>query len=129
MGSSNPLEKIGGGIEDAWNSVKEDPVDALTSAIMSMGTSGFSEVLQRTRDDQRDQAEGMAEKDQGRIDAATKAADARARDMAVKDLDPVALERRRRAQLRGANGRNSTILTDSSSLGTAELGQKTLLGL
>lgn len=71
----------------------------------------------------RDQAEGRADKQiqQAQI------AEARAKDVAVKNLDPLALARRARGSTVG--GRQSTILTSANQLGLGETYQKQLLGL
>jgi len=127
MGSSNPVNKIEEGFKDAIGSIEDDPLGTLTSAL-SMGTSGFNEVYEtgtRAREDQRDQAAGMAEKEQNRAAAA----ESRAIDASVKETDAIALERRRRAAVATNNGRSGTILTSGTSLGSADVARKTLLGM
>ncbi len=79
----------------------------------------------RIRDDQRDQAAGMAEKEQNKADAA----EARAVNASVKDVDPLAMERRRRATLATNKGSSATNLTAGRGLGSADVSYKTLLGL
>ncbi len=113
----DPIKKINEGAKDLYGSIKDDPMGALTSA----ATLG----IRRAREDMRDQAAGMAEKEQ--IRAAE--AEARAVDASVKDLDPISLERRRRAALAANKGRAGTILTAGTSLGSADVGRKVLLGL
>jgi len=129
MGSSNPVKKITDGAEDLYGSVKDDPLGALSSAAGQVtGTQLLSVGMQsgtRVRDDQRDQAAGMAQKEQERAAAA----EARAIDASVKDLDPIALERRRRAAVATNQGRGGTILTSGTSLGSADVARKTLLGM
>lgn len=96
-----------------------------TSANIPSTSVGTLNTAKRTREDMRDQAAGMADKEM----AAAAAAEARAVDASVKDLDPIALERRRRAALAANNGRAGTILTAGTSLGAADVGRKVLLGL
>lgn len=127
MGSSNPVNKVIEGAKDAWGSVKDDPFGTLLSAA-SMGTSGFNEAYEtgtRAREDQRDQAAGMAEKEQNRAAAA----EARAVDASVKEIDAIAVERRRRAAVAANQGRSGTILTSGTTLGSADVARKTLLGM
>ena len=119
------LENTGGG-NDLINSITEDPARFLLAA-GNTATSAIEAPLilaKRARQDQKDQAEGRADKQiqQAQI------AEANARDVAVKEMDPMALARRARAQLAGANGRSSTILTNNQ-LGTGDVYQKQLLGL
>lgn len=131
MGSSNPVKKITEGAKDLYGSVKEDPMGSLLSAAI-LGTSGFNETYKtgvRVRDDQRDQAAGMAKTEQDRMRAESARDSTRAIDRSVKDLDPVALERRRRAAVANNQGRNGTILTSGASLGSADVARKTLLGM
>lgn len=139
-GVSKVVDKVTGGAEDLWGSVKDDPLGALvTAGTLGMGTAVVNGAVQtgtRVRDDQRDQAEGQAESEQRRADAAMAAqradaarAEAQAVDRSVKDADPIAIERRRRATLAGRNGREGTILTGGMSLGSADTARKVLLGL
>lgn len=129
MGSGNPVKKITEGAKDLYGSAKEDPIGALVSAgTLGMGTAATSATYQtavRVRDDQRDQAAGMAQSEQNKAAAA----EARAINASVKDLDPIALERRRRAAVATNRGRSGTILTSGTSLGSADVARKTLLGM
>lgn len=131
MGSGNPVKKITEGAKDLYGSVKDDPLGVLTSTIGSQIIQGadVASLTQQTgtriRDDQRDQAAGMA---QSEMDKAA-AAERRAVDASVKDLDPIALERRRRAAVATNQGRSGTILTAGQSLGSADVARKTLLGM
>jgi hypothetical protein len=79
----------------------------------------------RTRNDMREQAAGEADKQI----AAAAAAERRAQSAAVKELDPLTLERRRRAAVATNQGRSGTILTSGTSLGSADVARKTLLGM
>lgn len=132
-GGGNPIKKIAGkvwdGTKDLVNSAIEDPLGAAaTAGIFGRGVGDVSATYQtgkRVREDMQDQAAGMAQKEQDRAAAA----EARAVDASVKDLDPIALERRRRAALAANKGRSGTILTAGTSLGSADVGRKVLLGL
>jgi len=124
MGSSNPIKKLKENTDDLYNSIKEKPQKLLTYPL-TFGLEGVYDTAVRTREDMRDQAAGMAQKDQERAAAA----EARAVDASVKDLDPIALERRRRAAVATNQGRSGTILTSGTSLGSADVARKTLLGM
>lgn len=97
---------------------------ASAGTVAALGaTAGSVALARRAKDDMRDQAEGRADKQiqQAQI------AEARAKDVAVKNLDPLALARRARGSTVG--GRQSTILTSANQLGLGETYQKQLLGL
>lgn len=133
MGSSNPVDKITSAAEDIAGSVKKDPLGLATRYLtagaigggLGLMVQGGLDLAARTRQDMRDQAAGMAQKEQDRAAAAERAAI----NASVKELDPVTLERRRRAALAAVNGRGSTILTSGTSLGSADVARKTLLGM
>jgi hypothetical protein len=133
MGSSNPVKKIAGkvygGAKDLVTSAIDDPLGALSTAGAFGGTTqsvgATYQTGTRAREDMQDQAAGMAQKEQVRAGEA----EARAIDASVKDLDAVTLERRRRAALAAGKGRDSTILTGGTSLGSADVARKTLLGM
>lgn len=127
MGSSNPVRKVMSGAEDAYGSVQDNLQKSLTyGAFPSVGSVGLPvDAAKRAREDMKDQAAGQA---QSEIERA-RAAERLAIDRSVKDLDPLALERRRRASLAGTQGRGGTLLTPGTSLGAADVARKTLLGM
>lgn len=136
MGSSNPVKKIESATEDLIGSVENDPLGTILStgglSTVAGGPGSIAGSLgyqtgKRAVEDQRDQAMGKAQQEQDRA----RQAEATARDRAVKPIDPLALERRRRAQLASSTGRSSTILTQPGGtlLGASDVAAKTLLGL
>lgn len=128
-GGGNIVDTVTGGASDLWDSVRDDPLNALSTAAGQVtGTQLATGTLQtgtRIRNDQREQAAGMAAKDE----AKRMAAERRAADAAVKDTDPLALERRRRAAVAGNRGREGSILTGGTSLGSDDVARKVLLGM
>ena len=130
MGSpANAVQKIGKAAADTFGSIKNDPLGALVSlGTLGLGTAGVSGTIQagiRIRDDQRDQASGMAQSEQDKAAAAER----QAVNASVKEPDAVAMERRRRATLAAGKGRSGTILTGGTSLGSADTAGKILLGM
>ena len=80
------------------------------------------------RDNMADAARGDADAEMAQAQQATAAARSDAENRAGKVVDPLALERRRRASIT-AGGRSSSILTAGTSLGADDIARKTLLGL
>ena len=128
MGSSNPVKKVTEGAKDLYGNIKDNPrigAEYLVGGPAPALLGALRLTAMRIRDDQRDQAAGMAQKEQDQAAAA----EARAVDASVKDLDPIALERRRRAAVATNQGRSGTILTAGMSLGSTDVARKTLLGM
>jgi hypothetical protein len=127
-GGGNPVKKIGDKIESGTKSVIENPTGSTLYSLIGSENRNYvtrNTLPMRVIDDQRDQAEGMAQKELRR------AADAEARAVgaSVKDADPLALERRRRASIAAGKGRDGTIATSATSLGAADVARKILLGM
>lgn len=120
------VNKATNGFEDLADSFGDDPFGYAVKFLADPTGALVTKVgVDRIIQDNRDQAEGMAVKEQDRAAGA----EAKAIDASVKDLDPVALERRRRATVTSAGGRGGTILTAGASLGSADVARKTLLGM
>lgn len=122
--SRDPTGLTGKGSEalgDAARSIRTDPKNLLVANPIGLAYLTAS----RARQDMRDQAAGQAQADINRAAAAEQDAANRA----PKALDPLALERRRRASVTSVNGRAATILTGGTALGSSDAARKTLLGL
>lgn len=132
MGGSNPINKVKEATGDFVGSIEDNPIGAtrigaeyLLGAPVIAGAELARLTGKRTIEDQRDQARAQADRDM----AKARGAEAAAVNASVKELDPIALERRRRAAVATNNGRGGTILTAGSNLGSVDVSRKTLLGL
>lgn len=132
MSSANPIPKFTDAAKDFVGSIEDNTgvaarigAEYLLGAPVIAGAELGRLTAKRTVEDQRDQARAQADRDL----AKARSAEAAAIDASVKELDPLALERRRRAALATNNGRGGTILTAGSSLGSVDVSRKTLLGL
>jgi hypothetical protein len=121
------MDKVSGGAQDLWRGVREDPLRA-AGYMFPLVTAGLAPIRSgavHVRDQGRDAAEGLAQEDQARQAEAV----ARMKEAQPKDIDAIALERRRRALAAGPGGRSGSILTGGQSLGSADVATKALLGL
>jgi hypothetical protein len=128
-GGGKMVDRVVDAGSDLVSSVRDDPFGALLYAVP--GASNFAGALDlgtRVRDDQREQATGMANKEIARADAEMSSARKDAENRAAKVIDPLTLERRRRASI-STGGRSGSILTAGTSLGADDVARKTLLGL
>lgn len=130
-GGGKLIDKAVGGAEDLFSSIAADPFGSAMSAL-APGVTGYVGPAitgaTRVRNDQREQAAGMADKEIAKAEAAQASARKDAENRAGKAIDPLTLERRRRASI-STGGRSGSILTAGTSLGADDIARKTLLGL
>lgn len=104
---------------------------ALSSAGVAsgLGSGGAAGLVAASPWEAERQAKKAGEKDAAKEQERAAAAERIALDQSLKEIDPLTLERRRRAAMASANGRANTILTPGTQLGSADVARKTLLGM
>jgi hypothetical protein len=130
-GGGGAWDKVTGGASDLWDRAKDDPLGMALNVGAPLLTAGLlpaRDAAVSVRDNMRDAAAGKAQAEIDKANEATAAARADAVNRAEKTVDPLALERRRRASIT-TGGRSGSILTAGTSLGSADIATKTLLGM